>query len=186
MLAHGSAEADHPPLPAPPAGASFRKVSYLEPSRHEKTSAYRKRSPWSPAQLLPASAAVQDSDSSLPAFAQHGAVAAAARNNDICYIRGAPGCGKSTQIPQIIAEANRCSNQWSSAYIWHTVPFVEASRGLFQRLLHVSQDVAHHSCVSWYNGRYNNEYAGSREIIAVLTARTALLRMNRLIENAQK
>ena len=38
------------------------------------------------------------------------------------------------------------------------------------------------SCVSFYSGKYQNEYATAREIVAVHTARAALLRLPKLLE----
>ena len=54
------------------------------------------------------------------------------------------------------------------------------------RLRDLSQDTSSNGCVAWYNGRYENDYAQTREVVAVQTAKTALLRMRHLVECAEQ
>ena len=76
--------------------------------------------------------------------------------------------------------------QWMVVVIHHVLPFVEASRALVMRLRDLSQDTSSNGCVAWYNGRYENDYAQTREVVAVQTAKTALLRMRHLVECAEQ
>ena len=144
----------------------------------------RWRSPWSNAGLVPLALEWQGKDSMLPAMRHWEAIRQASRSNEICYVRGAPGSGKSTQVPQIIAESAKCVDGWSSRRIWHVMPYVEAAKAFWTRLQTITQDERSNGCVALYNGKYANQVACTREIVAVHTAQTCLERLLKLIEDA--
>ena len=119
------------PLPVPPDGASYGEVIHVEPqparSDHRNP---RSTSPWSPYHLSEESCGIQRSDARLPAHHRYDEIVSASRDRNIYYVRGATGCGKSTQIPQIIAENARCEDGWSKQRIWLVMPYVEGTIGV--------------------------------------------------------
>ena len=143
-------------------------------------------SPWTSHKLQPASVDIQRSDASLPALQHWAEIREAAQNSYITRVYGAPGCGKTSQIPQIIAESNR-DPQWDSqATIWMVTPYVEAAMNAKARLTAATLDVAHSACVSLYRGGGLSEVASGREVVAIHTTRTALLRLEQLLDICQR
>ena len=64
----------------------------------------RKMSPWPRKRLNCNSISVQEENALLPAMQHWPHIVDAARGNEIVLMDVSPGCGKSTKVPQLIAE----------------------------------------------------------------------------------
>ena len=110
----------------------------------------------------------QLSDASLSANSAHERVREVCSNTNIKIVVGETGCGKSTQIPQLICEFTQ-----TRQLIWLSTPLVKACVSLQKRLRTITADCEGTNCVSVYQGAYENQIAEiGQEIVATHTLRT--------------
>ena len=100
------------PLPQLPVGATYGPEVLVQPSLlPASTSPPREYSPFSRSRLTDSALDAQRIDSWLPAQSVAAEVKHLCSTWDLKIVVGSTGCGKSTQIPQLIAE----HEDWSSA-----------------------------------------------------------------------
>ena len=97
----------------------------------------RRVSPWTGDKLQRHSLHLQERDARLPAQQHWQHIEGAVTGSKVALIQGSPGCGKSTQVPQLISEFT----PQHRALIWLTRPFSEGAQMCYDRLLGATQDV---------------------------------------------
>ena len=174
-------------LPEPPANVTYGVVEELSPDDSKPTQSPStlgdRTSPWTPYVLTGAAIKLQTKDLALPAMQYtEKLLAAAAKTNVMKRVVGEPGCGKTTQAPQILARAAKNSSHgWTMAQVWQCHPYVTGAQSAYHRLKAATEDQCKSSCVSLYIGK-QVETKRTWEVVAIATSKVALQRMSTLKE----
>lgn len=154
----------------------------IKPPQSPSTCAPDETSPWTPHGLTDRALSMQHEDLALPAVqCKEKLLAAAAKPNFVKRITGEPGCGKTTQVPQILSRAAKNSDGWTMAQIWQCHPFVAGAQSAYHRLTQATKDKDKSLCVSLYTGQ-QVEAECTWEAVTIATSKIALQRMPMLKE----
>ena len=168
-------------LPALPHGAAYIEDKFVEPSAlptpaSSSTVSPRRFSPFSLKPLTCGARRKQQQDALLPALSVSCQVKSICSSSNLKVVIGSTGCGKSTQIPQLIAQYEEHMPR-----IWVSASRDSGCISLQERLLSLSEDTAHIKCVSSYRGPCSHELSSRGwEVVAVHTVDTLLLRFDTL------
>ena len=102
-----------------PGGCKFTGVEVLEADAERLESCedwVRRSSPWTGHLLRLHSFELQEADARLPAQQHWQNIEGALYTGQIVTVQGSPGCGKSTQLPQLIAELSQESVCYLALY----------------------------------------------------------------------
>ena len=173
-------------LPQLPDSAAIVRDEVVEPRAEQciptqAVDSHRYYSPWTKISLSKPALREQKRDALLPAYTARSHVMSISCTMNPKLVEGDTGSGKSTQVPQLIAESE--ADLPGTSLIWISTSRVKACMGLQERLSYVTEDRNHTKCVSAYQGTYPNVLCPrEQEVVAVHTTATALLRIDHLFQ----
>ena len=173
-------------LPQLPDSAAIVRDEVVEPRAEQciptqAVDSHRYYSPWTKISLSKPALREQKRDALLPAYTARSHVMSISCTMNPKLVEGDTGSGKSTQVPQLIAEGE--ADLPGTSLIWISTSRVKACMGLQERLSYVTEDRKHTKCISAYQGTYPNVLCPrEQEVVAVHTTATALLRIHDLFQ----